>query len=243
MTVRDDRMRPDPDAPAPLNVEPPASEAELLTRAHGLAGQTLAELAAPLGRTMPADQRRAKGLVGTLVERHLGADAASRAEPDFVGLSIELKTLPLQASHRPKESTFVCSIAPDQIVQVPWLQSRVWKKLRRVLWVPVEADPSIPLALRRVGRAFLWSPDETQRQTLQADWEDLRDLIARGDVDQVTAHLGQALQIRPKAAHGGVRQRTRDDNGAPIHSLPRGFYLRARFTATLLPSLTDPHHG
>lgn len=215
---------------------PPQDERELLTRAHALAGHTIGELGQRAGVVVPRDQRRAKGLVGSLLEWALGADAGSRAEPDFRALSVELKSLPLDARGRPRESTFVCSIALCEVAEQEWAASRVHHKLARVLWVPIEADPAIALPVRRVGHARLWSPSEREAALLQADWRELTELIGRGDVDQITGHLGRVLQVRPKAAHAGVRTRGRDSDGAPLATLPRGFYLRTAFTARLFAS-------
>lgn len=216
------------------SVAAPESEAELIARSRTLAGYTVGELSTQLGLTAPADQRRAKGFVGRLIEQHLGATASSRSTPDFAALSVELKTLPLNARQRPKESTFVCRIAPDRVATVPFAESRVWMKLKRVLWIPVEATATVPLPDRRIGRGFLWSPSPAEVRTLEADWEDLREVIACGDFEHLTGHLGRALQVRPKAAHGRVRQRMRDDRGAPVSQQPRGFYLRTSFTANLV---------
>ena len=71
-------------------ISPPSTLAELLVRARALAGQTIGELGHDLGCQVPVDQRRAKGLVGQMLERALGASAGSRAAPDFPGLGVEL---------------------------------------------------------------------------------------------------------------------------------------------------------
>jgi DNA mismatch repair protein MutH len=89
----------------------PSSEAELLSRARALAGRTLGSLARELGSEPPPDLRRAKGFAGQLLERALGASAGLRGEPDFRGLGVELKSLPVSRAGKPCESTFVCTIA------------------------------------------------------------------------------------------------------------------------------------
>ena len=94
---------------------------------------------------------RAKGIAGQILEKALGATAGSRAEPDFVALGIELKTIPLDATGKPKESTFVCSISLSAMADTEWEQSTVLKKLSKVLFVPVEAASETPLRDRRVG--------------------------------------------------------------------------------------------
>jgi len=218
---------------SPNNVAP-LDEAELLERAAGLAGRNLGELGAATGREVPPDLRRAKGWVGQLMESLLGATAASRAEPDFPQLGIELKTLPVDVRGKPLESTFVCTIELPEMSRAEWATSRLQKKLARVLWVPVEGTRSLAVAQRRVGTPFLWQPDVDEARLLRQDWEELSSLIARGRTSELTAHLGQVLQVRPKAARGASRRRTLDEEGALYHEQPKGFYLRATFTAALL---------
>ena len=212
----------------------PASEAELLARAEALSGVSLGELGARLGVAVPADLRRAKGFAGQLLERALGAQAASRAEPDFGRLGIELKSLPIDLRGRPCESTFVCTIALTAIGDLEWEQSLVHRKLARVLWMPIQGDRSLPVAARLIGTPLLWSPDADEEAALRFDWDELSGLIGRGDVERVTGHLGRYLQIRPKAKDSHARRSATDQTGARFAALPRGFYLRATFTAKLL---------
>lgn len=220
--------------PFPPVSGPPEDEATLFSRARALAGWSLAEVAGAVGQAVPPDLRRHKGWVGNLVERALGADAASRDEPDFTALGIELKTLPVDARGRPCETTFVATIPLDEVGEQPWEISRVRRKLARVLWVPYQGDRSIPLAERRLGEPLLWSPSAEEEAFLRHDWEELAGLIGRGDVEAITAHLGRFLQVRPKAAHGRVRRRAIDAEGTVIETLPRGFYLRTQFTEAIL---------
>jgi DNA mismatch repair protein MutH len=212
----------------------PASEAELLERARSLSGKTLGAIAAELGVAVPRELLRAKGWAGQLLERVLGASAASRAEPDFERLGIELKSLPVDRRGRPRESTFVCTIALSEIGEVEWERSRVWRKLRRVLWLPIEAERELLPGERRVGEPLLWSPSAEEEAELRFDWEELAGLIGRGEVETITGHLGKWLQVRPKAANASARRRALDADGAGFATLPRGFYLRAAFTARLL---------
>lgn len=215
-------------------VASPRTSEALLARARSLAGTSLSALAGQHGLEVPETLTRAKGWVGMLVERALGASAGSRSEPDFPHLGIELKTLPLDASGVPRESTFVCTIELNRIPEIEWEESRVKKKLGRVLWFPVEADKQIALGLRRLGEPLLWSPDPDEEAALRFDWEELAGQIACAGSESVTAHAGQFLQVRPKAAHGRVQTRVMDGEGAPYSANPRGFYLRTAFTRRLL---------
>jgi len=212
----------------------PTSEDELLCRARALSGRTLGELARSFGVDPPADLRRAKGFGGQLLERALGASAGSRGEPDFRALGVELKSLPVDRAGRPRESTFVCTIALSRLGDVEWEASLVKKKLARVLWIPVEGERQIAPADRRIGEPLLWSPTPEEEAALRFDWEELAGLIGRGDVESLTAHFGTWLQVRPKARDSHALRRGTDTDGAFFATLPRGFYLRARFTARLI---------
>lgn len=212
----------------------PTSPQELLERAHAIAGQTIYALARRLDQPTPARPQHAKGWTGQLIELALGADAASRAQPDFRGLGIELKTLPVLRSGKPKESTYVCTVPLLDNCESEWTASWVRRKLQQVLWLPFEADPAIPLAQRRIGSAILWTPSAQQDAQLRQDWEEHMDLLMLGRVEEISAHHGTYLQIRPKAADRTALRLTTDEAGNQVQTLPRGFYLRTRFTAQIL---------
>ncbi len=211
----------------------PRSEAELLARARALAGRRVADVAAQLQLALPRSMRSGKGYVGQLVERALGATAGSLSEPDFQHIGVEMKSVPVSADGRPLESTYVC-VAPLAEAAGRFEDSAVARKLARVLWMPVEGARTIPLAERRLGSAVLWSPDERELAILRADWEEITERIALGRVDDISAHHGVALQLRPKAADSRARRAGVGRDGAPVATLPRGFYLRATFTAAIL---------
>lgn len=216
----------------------PASESELLDNANHIAGLSLAQLANHTGQVVPDSLQSAKGWVGQLIEQCLGATAGSLPEPDFQLIGVELKTLPVNRAGRPQESTYVCTVPLVNNTGLQWESSWVKRKLSRVLWVPVEADPHLPLAERKVGMALLWSPTPQQAAQLKQDWEELMDLIVTGQLQQISARHGTYLQIRPKAANSRVLCTSFDEDGVPTETLPRGFYLRPTFTQAIL----DQHY-
>ncbi len=207
---------------------------ELRARAERLAGRTLGDVARTSGVEPPVDLRRHKGWVGQLLESVLGATAASRAEPDFPGLGVELKSLPVDVRGRPLESTFVCSIELSQIADSEWSCSRLLSKLSHVLWIPVEGSRHLSVAERRIGSPIFWQPSDEEMGQLRSDWERLSLLIAQGRTEEITAHLGEVLQVRPKAAKGSSRRRTTDEDGALYDEQPKGFYLRSTFTRAIV---------
>ncbi|MCU7836983.1 MAG: DNA mismatch repair endonuclease MutH [gamma proteobacterium symbiont of Taylorina sp.] len=215
----------------------PESENELITRALALSGKNLSQLATDIHWPIPENLNHNKGWIGQLIEVCLGATAGNLSEPDFQNLGIELKTIPLNSRHTPKETTYVCVVPLLNHTGLQWQDSCVYKKLKRVLWVPIEADPAVILSERKVGHAFLWSPTADDMEILQSDWEEFMELISLGQVESITAHQGEYLQIRPKAANASVITTGIGQDGLRKQTLPRGFYLRTLFTKQILQNI------
>ena len=216
------------------SIAAPISELELLQRANSLSGKTIQHIAAELKQDVPGNLLRAKGWVGELLETYLGATATSLPEPDFQHIGVELKTLPIAINGRPKESTYVCTVPLSGSVGQQWEDSVVWAKLKRVLWVPVEASNDISLPRRRIGCPFIWSPSKQQEEDLCNDWHEHMEKINAGELPTINASHGKYLQIRPKANNARALTQTRDESGNVSPTLPRGFYLRTDFTYQLL---------
>ena len=217
----------------------PQTLEQLLSQAQSIAGLTFGELADELHIPVPPDLKRDKGWVGMLLERALGATAGSKAEQDFSHLGVELKTLPINAEGYPLETTFV-SLGP--LVQnsgVKWENSHVRHKLSCVLWMPIEGSRHIPLRERHIGAPILWKPTAEQERQLKQDWEELMDLIVLGKLDQITARIGEVMQLRPKGANSRAVTKGIGKNGEIIDTLPLGFYLRKEFTAQILNAFLE----
>ena len=199
-----------------------------------MAGKTLQQIAHQLHSSIPENLNSNKGWSGEIIEHYLGANAGSSPEPDFRNIGVELKSLPIAKNGKPKESTFVCTVSLLPEDNSSWDNSLVKRKLSRVLWVPVEADTAIPLAHRRIGNAFLWSPSPAQEKILRQDWDELMNMVMMGQLEQITARYGKYLQIRPKAQNARSLRSGINANGEIIKTLPRGFYLRIVFTRMIL---------
>ena len=217
-----------------MNPTPPQNETILIRRAVNLSGKTLGAIAAQHGTQCPPDLKRHKGWVGQLIEWILGASAGSRAEPDFPQLGIELKTIPVDETGKPRESTYVCVAPLDGSMATRWEESWVCRKLAKVLWIPIITDPETPLADRRIAAPKLWCPNTREAHLLQSDWEGLAELIATGSIWQMDAFKGEVLQLRPKGANKNDLVWAIDEEGQWVQTVPRGFYLRPSFTRTLL---------
>jgi DNA mismatch repair protein MutH len=206
-------------------VQPPKDVDELVARAKKLAGVRIDELAARVAFSVDGDAVRTKGKVGELLERALGATGAG-AQMDFPELEVEMKTVPLEGG-KPAESTFVCALSLMDAERAEWATSWVRKKLSRVLWVPVHERETI-------GEAVLWSPTTAQEAALKNDFDEIVGRIAIGDIEALSAHVGEIMQLRPKAATGSVRTAAPGRDGDLVSTVPRGFYLRAKFVGAVL---------
>ena len=217
-----------------MHLSPPDSRLELLERAKNIAGLTIQQLANRMAVPIPQSTTHAKGWFGNLLERSLGASAASAPEPDFVNLGIELKSIPIDGNGKPKESTYICVTQLDPIALSSWESSLVKCKLTEVLWIPFEANKNIPVPLRRIGSPILWQPSITQEKQLKDDWQELCVMIVLGNIDKISSSMGKYLQIRPKAAHSKSLTKDKNQSAENKLTLPRGFYLRPSFTHTII---------
>lgn len=211
---------------------PPIDEDDLLIRAAALRGTSLAAL----GQGLVGGLRQ-KGKIGEAIERALGATPGAGAVHDFPHLGVELKTIPVAADGAPHESTYVCAVRVGDAAAMTWAGSWVRRKLSCVLWVPIVGERAAAPSARVVGGAVLWRPTAEQEAILRADFEEIVGLVGVGRVEDVSAHLGRWLQLRPKAASGRERTIALGLDGEVVRTVPRGFYLRPRFTRALL---TDP---
>jgi len=215
-------------------IERPTDEQQLISRAQALAGLTLSQLAADLGLEVPDSLRNNKGWIGNLLELALGATAGSKPQQDFPELGIELKSIPIDSYGKPLETTYVCITPLMGIGGLTWQQSNICNKLRKVLWVPILSERSLPIGQRQIGSPFIWQPNNSQQQLMQQDWEEIMELIALGKIATITAKVGQVLQLRPKGANSKALTAAIGSDGAPIMTLPRGFYLKIPFTHQIL---------
>ena len=213
---------------------PVKTEAELMTRCRAIEGLSFLQLAIELGLPVPLYPHQRKGWVGQAIELALGATAGNKSAPDFCALGVELKTLPINHLGKPAESTFVTTIPLLTIHQQDWDTSQCFAKLKRVLWLPIEGDKRIDFLARRIGRAILWSPSVHDEAILAKDWLESVLMISTGRLHEIDASMGEYLQVRPKAANGKSLCYGFDDVGDKVMTLPRGFYLRSRFTKTVL---------
>jgi DNA mismatch repair protein MutH len=221
----------------------PKSIQELMQRADVLAGLTLGEVAEIARVKVPVNFKREKGWTGQLIELCLGASAGSKTQQDFAQLGIELKTIPIDEQGSPLETTYVCYAPLTNIAGIEWQTSSVKNKIQQVLWVPIDGRREVAPKDRCIATPFLWSPDVSQDEQLRRDWEELMEMIALGQIENISARHGQYLQLRPKAANGNVLTEAIGKNGQIVNTRPRGFYLRKEFTGKILHAFFKDEEG
>lgn len=208
---------------------------ELLDLCQKIAGITIYELANMLNIACPASLKSNKGWIGQLLELYLGAKSYNLPIPDFPELGVELKTIPVNMrTLTPTESTYICTAHLNNLT-IDWEKSIVYKKLAKILWIPIESSPKLSLYNRRIGKSFLWQPNEQQAIILKNDWYELTEMLGLGKLQLLSAKYGSYLQVRPKAANCKttlISYKTID--GGYIKTVARGFYLRASFTKQIL---------
>ena len=214
--------------------KPLKTEAELVKRYQQIEGLTFAQLACFLEWRIPENPIQRKGFAGQMIETALGTTAGNQSAPDFQELGIELKTIPVNHLGKPAESTFITTIPLLTVHQEVWEASHCFAKLKRVLWIPTEGDTDIPFQSRRIGTGILWSPSHDEERVLKQDWSELTLMIGTGKLSAIDATMGEYLQVRPKAANAKSLCYGFDEEGNTIQTLPRGFYLRSRFTAGII---------
>jgi len=183
---------------------------------------------------VPVGAVRSKGWSGQVVERELGAGGGHG--PDFASLGIELKSVPVSSDLVPLESTAVCNIDPTTIAGESWATSYVRTKLASVLFVALEVPSgSRSVGERRVVLVRLWRPSPDEETALRADFElFVRDYFRQGRAAEITGHLGQVLQVRPKAKNARDRRAAYGPDGQPMRLGKCGFYLRPAFVGSIL---------
>lgn len=198
----------------------------------------MADVADGLGMPVPVGNVRTKGWSGQVIECELGAGDGVAQGPDFAALGIELKTVPVRGDLVPLESTAVCHIDPVAIAGESWATSYARRKLSQVLFVALDTvEGARSVGERRVVAVRLWIPSPSEDSALRADFElFVRDYFRLGRSAQITGHLGQVLQVRPKARNASERRAAFGPDGAPVRIGRCGFYLRPAFICGILRS-------
>jgi hypothetical protein len=178
-----------------------------------------------IGKTVACPKTLNKGAAGLLLETVLGIPHSPRCLDCEDG---ELKVFPVRRMARtgtlvPKETIAVTMLDRDALAKESFAESRVFRKMSRMLCVPYERTgdsvvfytPTL-IELEAAGFAGL-------RSRLEADYLAIQSgFVASG---KMTSALGGLLQTRTKGAGHG--------------STSRAFYLRTAFATEFIPMVAS----
>jgi DNA mismatch repair protein MutH len=204
----------------------------LLRYAQSLTGYTLGELSAALLNSIPKNLNIYKGFVGQLIEKFLGIVSNNHAQQDFDTIGVELKTIPINKYGYPIESTFICSVPLIQNTGLTWENSYFYKKITRILWIPIESERNTAISNRIIRNPFLWSPSNIEEKIIKKDWKDFMNLIILGKIERITGEYGNFLQILKKSNKKYTRAVGLKSQFIRTH--PRAFYFKKKFTYLIL---------
>ncbi|HXK00556.1 MAG TPA: DNA mismatch repair endonuclease MutH [Buchnera sp. (in: enterobacteria)] len=213
---------------------PPINETVLLRFAEELSGCSLGELSGMISKVIPTVLKKNKGFIGYLLEEILGAGSGNKAQQDFLDIGVELKTIPINKKNIPLESTFVCSVPLKKNIALVWNNSYFYKKIKRILWIPIQGEKDVPVSDRLIGKPFLWTPNSMQENLIRSDWEELMDLIILGGIEDITGKNGTVLQVLKRSSNCSYLTHAIGKHGEVIFTVPRYFYLKKTFTFTIL---------
>ncbi len=215
---------------------------ELISRLNSIVGKSVETLANEYLQKLPVSPLHGKGFVGELMEMCLGATAKNKSIPDFPELGLELKTLPVDSTFKPLESTFITYAPLDNIRFLTFEKSSLYAKISRMLFVIVLASREMTYAERKIMGYFFYTPSKDEFTKIKNDYEEIYEQITMGNIEHITAKFGSIVQLRPKCANGQNLTACIGPDGKNILTRPRGFYLRRTFTEQLVARYLHKEH-
>lgn len=201
---------------------------EILER---LKGVDLHSLSGEFGITVASSSgKQNKGWAGSVIQAALGMPPDNLQQPDFGDW--ELKVVPVVRKTggqlKFKETMAITMINPDNVLTTSFAQSHLLTKLGRFLLVarlvgPDFRDPSFIVATQSVNLEDL---PPVILETIQADYEEVQEVLATEGLDGLSGSMGTFVQPRTKGAGHGSKS--------------RAFYARTKLLSTLLDIQSVP---
>lgn len=158
------------------------------------------------GKTQLCVKTKNKGGVGQLLEKLLEIPHSSDCLDMLDG---ELKVFPLRPNGSVKESVAVTMVDKELLKMTPFEESRVYKKLENVLFVPYKRDRENVCFME----AIHFTRDHEYFEQLKKDYTDIQ-------TEEFSGKIGKYLQTRTKGKGHGTTS--------------RAFYLRASFIKLIM---------
>jgi DNA mismatch repair protein MutH len=181
-------------------------EKELINYAKKLEGLRFSEISSLIGKLDEGYRKHTKGVAAKVIETdYFGIPTNSSEAPDFEYLGIELKVSPLRYIERlklytTKERNVLKMVDYKEIANnEKWTQTKIQKKLNRILFVLYVHDNSLNAWDWRVVKVFIWSPSNRQNELIQNDYEIMRQNVLAGN----NLREGEHIFFATCPKHGG----------------------------------------
>ncbi len=165
------------------------SEDELMDYAKKLEGLRFSEISSLIGKLDENHRKHTKGVAAKVIETdYFDIPTNSSEEPDFENLGIELKVSPLRhieslGLYTSKERNVLKMVDYNEIANnEEWVQTKVKKKLNRILFVLYVHEKSLNAWDWKVAKVFIWSPSNQQNKLIQKDYQIMRQKVLEGNV-------------------------------------------------------------
>lgn len=201
---------------------------KIVTRATALKnlkkyiGKDLAELASQFDIHPFKDGKQNKGWKGLVVERLAGLENNVSKAPN--GLTYELKSVAFHYVNNepvPKETMAITMINPEELKAHSFFESHVWAKLKTIIFCAVKWNGRHSKKAELLSVASLdFAKDDDLIKEIEADYELIRQKLAKEGFDALTGKDGKWIQARTKGI-GGTNPRT-----GKRRPITRAFYAR-----------------
>ncbi len=159
-----------------------------MAHAKKLEGLRFSQISELIGQLDESHRKHTKGVAAKVIETdYFGIPANSSEAPDFENLDIELKVSPLRYIERlelytTKERNVLKMVDYNEIANIEkWTQTKIQKKLNRVLFVLYVHDNLVNAWDWKVAKVFIWSPSDEQKNLIQYDYEIMRENVLAGN--------------------------------------------------------------
>lgn len=212
---------------------------ELLDQLYEVQGVPFIELAEAHDIDWHDEPERNKWVSGQIVEAAMGKAADSRPQPDLTELSLEVKSIPIAEGLEPHEHTKVTMLNFQNVVDNEWDDSRVYHKVRSILFVPIVKYNKDRPDQWYIRSPFVWMPSTGVMEQMKTDYEEVRRRLRDGKVDEITASHpkrgGFCLHLIPNTAgRDSSDTTTYEVDGETYESKRRAWMLRKDLTHRIL---------
>jgi DNA mismatch repair protein MutH len=171
-------------------------------------GKDLRKTAEQFGVEVFVNGNKNKGWAGCVLERCISIDPNCVQAPNGLGWELKTTSLRLRDDHwRPKETLAITMINPTRDVDMPFLESHLWAKLKKTIvcgreWINKEEPRSRLIQVN----AFDVSDDELI-SLVRADYETIQNVIRNEGFGALSRSLCDYIEPGTKGAGHGSTSR------------------------------------